>query len=124
MNEKEVGEYVRTNKGYIAKIIEVSPRFYWCDNIVSKNSGIPEYAINIEDENNIILKHSKELIDLVQIEDILKIKEENTIFYIGFTNDFTEAYSECIEKIKSGKLELLEILTKEQFSANSYKVGE
>lgn len=113
MNEIKSGEYVRTNKGIIDKVI--NNNYYMSDYIECKKGIILR-------EN--IKNHSEELVDLITMEDIFKIKEGNIIAYIGFTNSYAEEYADFIEQIKNKEIELLEVLSKEQFSANSYKVGE
>ena len=69
------------------------------------------------------LLHSKKLIEQVQVGDILKIKEDNDICYIGLEKDtITVNYSDIKESIKNRECELLAILTKEQFNSNCFKV--
>lgn len=110
MKNIEIGEYVRTKDGIIAKLIETM--------VYELNNG--ESVDFLED----IVKHSKQLIDLIEIGDILKIKEGNEVCYIGLEKDTTTvSYKDIKASIKKGECELLEILTKEQFSANCYKVG-
>ncbi len=112
----EIGEYVRTKKGYIGKIIDIK-----------KHEGMKdEYYLDcmkvVSKEN--IVKHSKNITDLIETMDILKIREDNSIAYLGLEKDeITLSYQDIINEIKNGKIELLEILTHEQFENNSYKVG-
>lgn len=131
MNKIEIGEYVRTNDGFIAKVIEIREHCIEFDNsIIYGYEGEESYLYdnyNIEykdSEYNKIENHSKDIIDLITIEDIFKIKEGDTIVYIGFTNNYAEEYADFIERVKNKEIELLEVLTKEQFSENSYKVGK
>ena len=101
--EIEVGEYIRTDKGIISKI----------------NSGVD--IDMIEFENAIIgniVKHSKNIIDLIQegdyvngeyVKEIIQYESEKCIIaFIGIIGE---------EAIKT-------ILTKEQYEKNSYKIGE
>ena len=121
----EVNEYVRTKNGYIVKVDE---------NTIIFNLGYKEqyvdmettkYGFTCEEE---IVKHSKQLIDLVEVGDILKIKiseewveKQDTIKFVvvGQTYTITEI-KECLE---NGLFKIIQILTKEQFEANCYKVG-
>ena len=65
----------------------------------------------------------KNILDLIEVGDILKLKEDNDICYIGLEKDATTInYTELKESIKNGECELLEILTKEQFNSNCFKV--
>ena len=115
-NDIEVNEYVRTKDGVIGKVIKVLSNRVFLDNL--------GYAVLIRD----IVKHCKQLIDLTEIGDILKIKiseewveKQDTIKFIvvGQTYTITEI-KECLE---NGLFKIIQILTKEQFEANCYKVG-
>lgn len=127
MEDIKVGNYVRTKQGYIARIIETSPRYIWCDNTIMKNSGIPVYGINIDSEINVIEKHSKNIIDLIEIGDLIKFKNklsnslenEEMIIHI-FDNDTLE---ELKAAIINKEIEIISILTKEQFASIEYKLN-
>lgn len=127
MSEIKVGEYIRTDEGIIGKIKrieldknDISLKWYVFDKKRPDINIINEVYIN----KPYIVNHSPNIIDLVTMEDIFKIKEGNIISYIGFTNSYAEEYADFIEQVKNKEIELLEVLTKEQFLANSYKVGE
>ena len=113
----EVNEYVRTKDGKIDKLINSN---FYMSIYVECEKGL--YLI----EN--IVKHSKKLIDLVEVGDILKIKiseewveKQDTIKFVvvGQTYTITEI-KECLE---NGLFKIIQILTKEQVEANCYKVG-
>lgn len=113
----EVNDYVRTKNGIIDKVINSN---FYMSIYVECEKGL--YLI----EN--IVKHSKQLIDLVEVGDILKIKiseewveKQDTIKFVvvGQTYTITEI-KECLE---NGLFKIIQILTKEQFDANCYKVG-
>ena len=113
----EAGEYVRTKNGKI-------------DKVVSNNCYMGKY---IEAEKdfifcNSIVKHSKQLIDLIEVGDIVKYKLKN----LKYTNVTTvrlvqDARSNKEKKLIDGynleQIDILEILTKEQYNINCYKVG-
>lgn len=113
----EAGEYVRTENGKI-------------DKVVSNNYYMEKY---IEAEKdfifcNSIVKHSKQLIDLIEVGDIVKYKLKN----LKHTNVTTvrlvqDARSNKEKKLIDGynleQIDILEILTKEQYNINCYKVG-
>ena len=108
--EIEVGEYVRTDKGYIFKIDKEE-----------KNLQIANF---LDVEYGKMIKHGKQLIDLIENKDVLKVRIDKTIMTFGMDEDTSDIkYKELIENIENGEYELLEILTKEQFEANCYKVG-
>lgn len=71
-----------------------------------------------------IVKHSKQLIDLIENKDILKVRIDKTIMFFGIDESTSDTkYKEIIKSIENGECELLEILTHQQFEANCYKVG-
>ena len=124
----EVGEYVRTKDGRIAQIksIDYEAGIYRFDRIIYINDfGMKENVLyNNEMFEKLIVKHSKHLIDLIENKDILKVKIDGEILFLGVDeNTLDIKYKELIEDIENGEYELLEILTHEQFEANCYKVG-
>lgn len=113
MGEIEVNEYVRTKDGKIDKVINSN---FYMQIYVECEKGL--YLI----EN--IVKHSEQLIDLIENKDILKVESNGEILFIGVDeNTLDIKYKEIIEEIKNEEYQLLEILTHEQFEENSYKVG-
>lgn len=111
-NDIEVNEYVRTKDGVIRKVIKVLSNRVFLDNL--------GYAVLIKD----IVKHSKQLIDLIENKDILKVRIDKTIMFFGIDESTSDTkYKEIIKSIENGECELLEILTHQQFEANCYKVG-
>lgn len=112
MEEIKVGEYVRTNVGEIGKVIEVTK------NYCRKDDGFKIWFAPWKE-----LKHSKNIIDLIECGDILEIKEGDDICYLGLAKDtITVTYTDIKEIIENKECELLSILTHEQFEQNSYKV--
>lgn len=127
-NMIEVGEYVRTNNKGIKRIDRI-------DNNKTVNKYL--YFTGIEDfegkeykiiKTTEIVKHSKQLIDLIEVTDIIKYRINNisttleTKGYIEGIVDISD--KEMLQRIKNDKnYEILEILTHEQFEQNSYKVG-
>ena len=119
----KVGEYVRTDKGEIAKVTSVAKE------ALKEILGANEYRnvgfCNTEPYvyGNIV-KHSKQLIDLIENKDILKVKINKEIIFMGIDENTSDIrYEELIKNIKNRDYELLEILTHQQFEANCYKVG-
>lgn len=109
----EVNEYVRTKDGKIDKLINSN---FYMSIYVECEKGL--YLI----EN--IVKHSKQLIDLIENKDILKVRIDKTIMFFGIDESTSDTkYKEIIKSIENGECELLEILTHQQFEANCYKVG-
>lgn len=130
-NKIEVGEYVRTEEGYIGILIEHIPnalnylkidvgKEIRRDNGMSDNYIYTRYGFQ--------LKHSKQLIELIEVRDIIKYRIDNistTLETKGYIKGIVDiADEEMLQRIKSDKnYNILEILTHEQFEANCYKVG-
>ncbi len=116
----EVNEYVRTKDGIIDKaIIEYNGK---CNNSNCSEKHI-SCKYNYYNEKDIV-KHSKQLIDLIENKDILKVRIDKTIMFFGIDESTSDIkYKEIMESIENGECELLEILTHQQFEANCYKVG-
>lgn len=115
----EVNEYVRTKDGIIDKvIIEYDGK---CNNSNCDEKHI-SCKYNYYNEKDIV-KHSKQLTDLIENKDVLKVRVDKTIMLFGIDKDISDIrYKELIENIENGEYKLLEILTHEQFEANCYKV--
>lgn len=119
----EVNEYVRTNR-IIARVIGRDD-----DNNILLNT---QQILTKSEEK--IVKHSKQLIDLIQIGDI--VNKELVIAIIDITNDKEKIIGKkLITQYRSAQFTGLDIkhyiyaddiktiLTKEQYIANCYKVG-
>lgn len=104
--EIEVGEYVRTNKGNITKMS--SEEFI---KIMLENKSIFGKA----------LKHSKNIIDLVEVGDIVHIKD---VLHEDITYIWSEDYLKALKEDIQNGIKLVSILTKEQMQSIEYKVEE
>ena len=113
----EVGEYVRTNE-IIGKVEQICNRLIWLEDGSS-------YSLTNKE-----IKHSKNIIDLLEVGDILEIelseefveKEDKKILtQIGAV--YTK---ETLQKdIDNGIItKILTILTKEQYEQNCFKIEQ
>jgi hypothetical protein len=112
----EVNEYVRTKDGIVDKvIIEYDGK---CNNSNCDEKHI-SCKYNYYNEKDIV-KHSKQLIDLIEVGDFVnEYRVENVI------NEGPCSSGKCVD-IDVHTLweeDIQTILTKEQFEANCYKVG-
>ena len=111
----EANEYVRTKDGIIGKVIKV------LSNRVFLNSL--GYAVLIKD----IVKHSKQLIDLVEVGDYVNGREVKHIAMFEGFPDYPKLIfvdeTHLIPDDTCENDEIQTILTKEQYLANCYKVG-
>lgn len=118
--EIEVGEYVRTKEGEIHKIIKIIE--------YDGDWNYYRYENTMGDFQMSIVKHSKQLIDLIEVKDVIRYRIDNistTLETKGYLEGIIDiSDEEMLQEIKSDKdYHILEILTKEQYMANCYKVG-
>lgn len=111
----EVEEYVRTKEGEIHKVIKIIEDdgdwdYYCCEN----NTGY--FAMNIA-------KHSKNLIDLIEVGDFVNGMEVLDVYK---PRDLWEPVEIRVNDRYTNFIlvnDIKTILTKEQYIANCYKVG-
>lgn len=72
-DEIKVGEYVRTKEGYIAKCIEIDEDkdYFTFDDCVESQYGDTFYSLYDRELKNIV-KHSKNIIDLIEVRRLYK----------------------------------------------------
>lgn len=115
---------MRTKDGIVDKvIIEYDGK---CNNSNCNEKHI-SCKYNYYNEKDIV-KHSKQLIDLIEVKDVIKYRINNistTLETKGYVEGIVDiSDEEMLQKIKSDKnYHILEILTKESYMANCYKVG-
>ena len=119
MKDIEVGEYVRTENGIIDKVDSLC--------------GMIENTVYLKQQSlwfnmDYIVKHSKQLIDLIEVKDVIKYRINNistTLETKGNIEGIVDiSDEEMLQRIKNdNNYHILEILTKEQYLANCYKVG-
>ena len=123
MEEIKVGEYVRTKDGRIIKFNKfgtlrvgyTNPKYY--KTIIS---GRSHYKYDD------IVKHSSNIIDLIEVGDILKLKNGEkceVLEHQGYGN-WLQLEWENINDNEDFLKKVDSIITKEQFQENSYKVGD
>ncbi len=134
----EVGEYVKTKEGIIAQIknIDYEADIYRFDRTIYINDfGMKNDVLyNNEMFKKVVVKHSKQLIDLIEVGDI--VNKELVIGIIDITNDKEERVDrKLITQYRSAQFTGLDIryyiydddiktiLTRESYMANCYKVG-
>lgn len=112
MEEIEVGDFVRTKKGKIDKVINDN---YYISEYIECEKGI------VDKEN--IVNHSKNIIDLIEVGDFVNENEvidkylfDGEIPVLETTGDETNAKCMCEGDIKT-------ILTHEQYERNCYKIN-
>lgn len=130
MEEIKVGEYVRFSNGKIRKIIGIDVDGHLLVDIYISGSNLLTF-----NEEADIVKHSKNIIDLIEIGDyvngykILEIADsiyENSKRILVYKNQ-KESYERWIYIQEfNGKIhtqdDITSILTKEKFESESYKI--
>lgn len=121
MSEIKVGEYVRTKKGFIGKLIEIDLN----NNAYYLDCGQCVSPINI-------VNHSKKRIDLIKVGDIIQLNGEEGLKYEVLKISYTKSKGKHIHIINPFRTEggkdifiedIKSIVTKEQFEKVMYKVG-
>ena len=110
-NEIKVGNWIRDREGHITKIIQTLSLF----KDVELYLGEDGYQYS----DNVIVKHSTNLIDLIEVGDMVHTKDVlNEEWYWMFDKEMVKATKETIEE----GVALIEIVTKEMMESISYKV--
>lgn len=113
-NEIDVGEYVRTKNGVIDKVDALY--------------GMIANTVHLENQKwfdiKNIVKHSKQLIDLIEVGDVVNKLEIFRVEEYNENYDAKVVYHETDEEaIPIATDEIETVLTHEQYEANCYKVG-
>ena len=132
----EVEEYVRTNNGLLGRVNKIELKGngiryageFITDTIIQFNDG-KVYERRVKDKD--IVNHSKNLIDLIEVGDIIEINKgkyeviyDKSLEQLGVlipNRDCLEIRHSSLEHIFT-KYEDITILTKEQYQANCYTV--
>lgn len=111
----KIGDYVRTNDGYINKIKKVNQ---W--NALVDARDLFGEEINIA--NNEIIKSSPNIIDLIEIGDIVNYEQLNGGVVLNKKDDSIDTWSILPNSLKNEDIK--SVITKEQLKNCMYKVGE
>ena len=116
----EVGEYIKEIHGCIHIINEIIERQNGFKMIISKDNVIVPF------EN--VVKHSREIIDLIQVNDIVEYRINSlSELKVGIVKKYRDARSNKqylgVEGFDITKIYIKKILTKEQYEVNCYKLG-
>ncbi len=130
MSEIKVGEYVRTNEGYLGKLLEINKQYYnylVVDTTLNiRNDEYPSTYLYLKNEN--IKNHGKDIIDLIEKSDyvngeyVIQVSKELNCVFIE-----TTYYDELLGEEKHNFIKaenIKSIVRKEQFEKVMYKVGD
>lgn len=122
MSEIEVGEYIRTKDGYIGKAIENIGKNGKNENVYElRNVKVCGSLQNILVSEAYIKAHSKNIIDLIEVGDMVN-KEKVKRIYKSKQQQYIVLETRNIFKRDSKDIKT--ILTHEQYEQNCYKVGD
>lgn len=123
--EIEVGEYGRTNKGkiFIFAWLENSDGKRYTNKVLLGNGKIFENKFYYFDYGEEIVKHSKNIIDLIEKDDYINGEKVIDIFNPEFLS-FGELPYILTKNNKYEEQDIKTILTKEQMASIEYKVEE
>ena len=111
----EIGEYIRTDEGYIQKCIDVDNNYIYADEILSYSfQGDIEIPNSYIDKTRIV-KHNKNIIDLIEVGDFINNE-------LVWSTDNAKG----IETVSGYYLEedIKTILTHEQYELIFYRLEE
>ena len=119
----EVGEYVRANNGLLGRVNKIELKGsgvryageFITDTIIQFNDG-KVYERRVRDKD--IVKHSKNIIDLIEVGDIV-----NGERILDITGDYIHTNETDHNKFYLAK-HIKTILTKEQYESNCYTVEQ
>ena len=119
----KVGDYVRTNRGIIAKIIKVnSTGSITCDRSVYYGFNVVNSKRILKDFSSIV-KSSSNIIDLIEVGDYVNGEKVIRLFNPTFLSMGELPYV-ITDKNSYEPQEIESIVTKKQFENMEYKVGE
>ena len=123
-----VGDYVRTKDGYIAKFIRTENYLEYGEVIETEaykfDSPIDEYndEVNWEYAKEIIIKSSPNIIDLIEVGDIVNYEQLNGGVVLNKKEDSIDTWSILPNSLKNEDIK--SVITKEQLKNCMYEVGE
>lgn len=122
-SEIEVGEYIRTKDGVIAKVTRIDISMVDCDRDVFDLDNGAMMEIPCEYIQEYIVKHSPNLIDLIEVGDYVNGQYIVEKFY-DYANKEWNIVTALKEYLKFGKSrnDIKKVATKEQFKSIEYEV--
>lgn len=118
MEEIKVGEYVRTKKDGICKLLNIENDYMWC--------GYVDKPFWLRKDN--IVKHSSNPIDLIEVDDYVNGKRVLVVNDIITDNGekaiLVENYDEWTDDGVITNKDIKSVVTHEQFAQIEYKVEE
>ena len=121
----EVGEYVRTKKGVVGKFKKYLKSIYF----EGQDIELENCIIYLEDEDEVV-KHSKNIIDLIEVGDYIQLEDRGERFY-EVTTDYQGklaiidiGWNEYEEIDETYNQDIKSIVTSEQFKSIEYRLED
>ena len=113
----EVGEYIRTKKGNICKVLATREKSSFIANNGYRSTYQERYFVDNTKQYSIskpyVVKHSKNIIDLIEVGDYVNGELiEESVYDLFINSDIKEEYAKTIETI----------VTHEQMKEMEYRV--
>lgn len=110
MEDIKVGEYIRTKYGIITQIETIKDSVVWTNEFIDIHHRYNEGIIEKRD----IIKHSPNIIDLIEIGDYVN--------GVIVTQSYIDNIKHIAPEIKENNYGIKSIVTKEMFSSVEYRV--
>lgn len=123
MSEIKVGEYIRTKGGYIGKVEHITKGYKFRTTTGHIATGQERYLLDNRKSISkpYVTKHSKNIIDLIEVKDIIQIRRG---LYDDYNFIFICSDEDIISAEETIKDYAINILTHEFYEQNCYKVGD
>lgn len=123
----EIGEFIRTKKGYIRQVVRRDVDDYILLDVGFESAN---HLTKIEEKEDIV-KHSKNLIDLIEVGDLIELRGAEKLKYEVLKISYSPSKGTHIHIINPFRTEggkdifiedIQSIVTKEQFENIKYEV--
>ena len=119
----KVGDYVRTDKGLIGKIIKKEEYSTHC--ILEYEGQYCKRVLSTSGTDSEVIKSSSSIIDLIEAGDYVNGERVNYIDDCkGAMREFYYIFEEVTHDVGHYEEEIESIVTREQFARMEYKVGD
>lgn len=121
-----IGDYVRTKKGIIGKIVKEEPFMdtilIFLDNkqgnvTLQNKDGV--FKVNHKED---IIKSSSNIIDLIEVGDFVNYEQVNGGYVLNKKEDSIDTWAILPNSLKNEDIK--SVITREQMKSLEYKIGE
>ena len=121
--EIKTGEYVRTKQGYIAKLEKIfKGEYYMFDDTIVKNENMETDYILKSQLEELAVKHSPDIIDLIKIGDYVNQSRVVDVVKAEIKAVYTEDIKQHLSLIPIENKQIKSVVTKEMIENIKYEV--